>query len=484
MMHLRPICRLFYATALFATAAAAGTNGLDASFGSGGVVLIGATPDSALRMRRINALQIEGDGKIIVGGSVWGESDPAEKPAIGRLNADGSWDTLFGDHGLFVLAYGADAAPYGGRIDHVSLFSDGRVLASGATFQVGGYYYSCALLVALTTVGAPDAGFAPDHSGAYCFDFAPPPTNTYWFGHWADVKVDSDDSFYLTSADTNLDQLVSGVARFDSMGSLIDTYGSNGIAPLPQSVATGLLEILPDHRTLAIGLSGSAGNLGVGAAQLDLEGNAEMSYGDNGVSTADIQPGAGVYVSHASLDSGFRMLISSASLVPGYDWSAYRLARLTSAGTVDATFNDNGQQAGAPGVAVISLSSNPEYDGILGAQALPDGHILVVGQNAKVTDDDGTFNISLLRLKDDAAWDVSFGDVEHPGWASLNIGGKSESDGRPYALAVDPRDGRIVVGIVTSDANDGGCVGLLRIVADRLLDASFDEAPAMPTCPQ
>jgi hypothetical protein len=66
----------------------------------------------------------------------------------------------------------------------------------------------------------------------------------------------------------------------------------------------------------------------------------------------------------------------------------------------------------------------------------------------------------------------------------LNIGGKSDSYGGPGSLAVDVRDGRILVGIGATDANDHGCVGLLRIVPDRLHDSGFDAPPPMPTCPQ
>jgi hypothetical protein len=157
---------------------------------------------------------------------------------------------------------------------------------------------------------------------------------------------------------------------------------------------------------------------------------------------------------------------------------------LTSAGALDTSFNGSGQQPGAPGVAALTLSSSPNYDSIRGARALPDGHILVIGQNAKVADSDGASNIALLRLNDDAAWDASYGDAAHPGWMSLNIGGKSDSYGGPGSSAVDAGDGRILVGIGATDSNDHACIGLLRIVADRLYDSGFDAPLPMPTCPQ
>lgn len=483
MKYFSPLL-LLAASAGTCCGAFATTNGLDASFGSNGIALLGPTPTSGVSMRRIRALKVLDDGRILVGGEVWGPSDLAASPAIGRLNAEGSWDTTFADNGLFVLPYGTGAAPYGGRIEHVGAFSDGSALASGGIFQFGGYFYSCTLLVKLTAAGALDTGFAPDKNGAYCFDFAPPPADTIWFNHWADVKIDSDDSFLIASPFTNLYQLRSAVAHLDATGTLINTYATNGVAALPENVATGFIEILPDHVALAVGLSGSVDDLGVGASRIDVDGNVDLTYGVNGVASTDVQGAVEVSPEYSALDSQSRLLISSFSYLPGNGYSDYRIARLTSAGLVDTSFNGNNQQAGVPGVATVTLSSNSDYDEILGAQPLGDGHILVVGQNAKVDASDGVFNISLLRLNDDAGWDQSFGAAAHPGWFSLNIGGQSTSDGRPFSMGVDTRNGNILVGISTSDSSGHGCVGLIRIVADRLFDGAFDAPPAMPICPQ
>ena len=476
---------LFAATAGASAGTLAGTTGLDASFGNNGIVLIGPTPTTGVKMNRISALVIDADGRIVIGGYVWGSEDVLPKPAVGRLDAEGNWDTSFADNGLFVLSNDSPAAPYGGRIDQVGLFSDGSVLAAGSSHQPGGYYYSCTVLIKLTTLGVPDTGFAPEHSGSYCFDFAPPMQNWYVTYHWDDIKVDSDDSFFLTSPTTNLSDLRSAVAHLDSTGTLVDIYGTNGIAAVSDGVvATNRLEILPDHSVVAVGISGTINNLGLGASQLDINGDVETGYGVLGIASTDLQGPASIGIPDATTDSQHRLLISSYSHVPGYDDSPFRLARLTSAGTVDMTFNGNGQQSGPPGVAVLTLSSNPSNDGIRGATPLPDGYILVVGQNAKVADSDGMSNISLARLRDDAAWDASYGDTAHPGWASLNIGGKSDSYGGPGSPPVEARDGRILVAIGATDANDHACIGLLRIVPDRLLDAGFDAPTPMPTCPQ
>lgn len=461
----------------------AATNGLDASFGMRGIKLIGPTPTSGIAMTRISTLKVLDDGSIVLGGYVWGSSDPAPQPAIGRLDADGNWDTSFADHGLFVLPYGADSAPYGGRIHSVDVFSDGSVLATGGIHQFGGYYYSCTLLIKLTPTGALASGFAPDKSGSYCFDFAPPPANTYWTNHSDGVKIDSDDTFFLTSIETNLS--VGAVAHLDSSGILVNTYATNGIAGLPVGVHSVSLDLLPGHEVLACGIYVSiSGEQGFGAARLLDGGDVDMAYGVDGAASIDVQQSA-VGIINGARDAKDRLLLSSyAYLYASGEDSPYRITRLTTSGQTDVTFNGSGQQAGSPGVATFSLSGNTLYDEVLGTQPMPDGHILVVGRNAKVSDSDGTFNISLLRLNDDASWDTSFGDAAHPGWASINVGGMANSFASPGAIAVDPRNGRIVAGIGTSDSNGNNCRGLIRVVADRLFDSAFDEIPPMPNCPQ
>lgn len=49
---------------LFATAASGGTNGLDATFGSGGIVRFGPTPVSGFSFGSLRALHVQDDGKI------------------------------------------------------------------------------------------------------------------------------------------------------------------------------------------------------------------------------------------------------------------------------------------------------------------------------------------------------------------------------------------------------------------------------------
>lgn len=80
------------------------TNGtFDPTFGSGGAVttnIVGANGDS------IQALALQPDGKIAVGGFTHNFSTNVTMPALARYNGNGSLDPLFGDGGKVVTDFG------------------------------------------------------------------------------------------------------------------------------------------------------------------------------------------------------------------------------------------------------------------------------------------------------------------------------------------------------------------------------------------
>ena len=218
----------------------------------------------------------------------------------------------------------------------------------------------------------------------------------------------------------------------------------------------------------------------VGAALLDSAGNLDAGYGADGTVIFDPQQGQpGSQPGGARLDSRQRLVTGMNFFNAGTGYS-YGLVRLDALGQPDLTFNGNGQQPGSPGVAVPFVTGDANYDFLADVQPLADGHLLVLGIAGYASSGDGVANVALLRLNDDSSFDPSFGDVSHPGWASLRGGGVAT-----YArgLALDS-GGKVLAGIdAWMDANSVYCSAVIRIVPDRLLDSSFDAAPATPTCP-
>ena len=464
----------------------AATNGLDATFGSGGIVALGATPTSALSIQRIKVLAVDTSGRILVGGMFTDSSLQSpwqEIPAVGRLDAQGNWDATFGDHGVFVLPYGAASAPYGGSVDSIAPMSDDGVVVSGTSFRDGfgrlGPVNSCTLLIKLTVAGALDTSFAADHSGSLCFDFAPP-AGVEWMRHADAVAARTDDTFYLTTPATNIvgddpSILIGAVARFDKNGALDPGFGTGGIVPIGGLAAYHLLA-MPGGGVLAAG-----GGSIFGAALLDANGLPVSAFGSSGVAVFDPQQGTYGGVMQVAFDAQQRIVAGQS-----YDlWGnyAYGVIRLTGAGQPDATFNAQGQQPGVPGSAVPVVSGNSQTDFLTGTLALPDGHILVVGDAGPVLPGDGLSNIAVLRLNGDSSYDASFGDAAHPGWASINVGGANTSSADARALVLD-HAGRALAAVAFYAAADiPGCSALIRLVPDRIGSGGFENAAAFPACP-
>jgi len=462
-----------------ASAAFAFTNGLDARFGSGGVVLLGPTPTSGLISRGIFGMAVQPDGKIVIATRVFNDTDPgmgATLPAIGRLNADASWDASFADHGLYVLPFGATAAPDGGEVHEIVLLSDNSIAAAGGSFVTtfSHDFHTCTLLMRLDSSGSPVSTFGPGDNGSFCFDFAPDLTNDYWFRHFEGFAADSDDSLFVTTVRTNLGY--GAVAQFDANGALVSGYGSDGIAALPAGVPTGLLKVRPDHKLMVVGirvLSIFPADWTIATVRLGSTGEVDSQYGTQGEFDLPV-PNTGVMSPLSAVLKDGRLLVASYN-----DSQPFSFYSLDESGAADAGFNDAGQQPGFPGVAQLPLPLDVSDDGILAAQPLPDAHIFAVGNVGT-----NPINLALIRLNADSSYDANYGDSQHPGWVTVNVGGLTTSNTHADALAVDAA-GHAVVAFVTADDGIGkNCTGLIRVITDRLFDGAFDAPPAMPICPQ
>jgi uncharacterized delta-60 repeat protein len=113
---------------LFALARYTTDGVLDESFGNKGIVLQDFTDYYDI----VNALAIQGDGKIIAAGQVNGSYDyQHEYMAAARFNTDGSLDAGFGDNGLAEAKF-----PRFATIGNaVGIQEDGKILLGGSTYQ-------------------------------------------------------------------------------------------------------------------------------------------------------------------------------------------------------------------------------------------------------------------------------------------------------------------------------------------------------------
>jgi len=94
-MHYGKICLALALGSVCAPLVQAGTNGLDKSFGNGGIALFSHTASGA-SLELIKVIKVQSDGKFIVAGR--SVSPGISVAAIGRLESGGTWDEQFADH--------------------------------------------------------------------------------------------------------------------------------------------------------------------------------------------------------------------------------------------------------------------------------------------------------------------------------------------------------------------------------------------------
>jgi len=101
---------------------------LDPAFGDGGVAIVDLGGSAGA-----NAMELQADGKIVVGGNVW--VGGALDSAVARLTPNGYLDPLFGDHGTQVVGIVPDQDD---AIRGMTIDPDGDIVVAGYTVeQVG-----------------------------------------------------------------------------------------------------------------------------------------------------------------------------------------------------------------------------------------------------------------------------------------------------------------------------------------------------------
>jgi len=448
---------------ILTTSAVAGTNGLDPRFGAGGIVLLGATPVAGqhILFRPSAAIAVQADGKVLLaGGSPVAGS--YEVPAVARLNADGSWDTSFGNHGVFSLSSNS-LVPNGGTANQIGLLSDGSIVASGAAyFSTPFDYYKCVLMFKLTDAGALDTTFGGAAGGSFCHYFSSD-TSGYTTNPFTSLQVGSDDLIYVTSSRAVTDANLGAIARYASNGAIDLAFGSGGIVTSPYYFAN--IRLQTDQRLLAEAAGGPF------FYRFTAAGDADPTFGSNGFFSFDLQQFSFVWTEQMRLDDAGNILavfIPRSTTGPNIQI----VIRVTSSGSADTTFNANTPQPGFPGLASIAVAGtkNSGGGGSADIQALPDGHLMLASTDI--------YKTQLRRLANDAAFDPGFGDVATPGIADLSF---ASDINHLYASATD-NAGRLLLAVDFS-TETASCRALLRIIPDQISGNGFEATPILPACP-
>ncbi len=402
---------------------------LNPTFGTGGIVNLPSTTDSAAR-----AVAVQPDGKVVVAGDSF-TPNGADVISVQRLNPNGTLDTTFNGTGSVTISSSSTSMA-------VALQPDGKILIGGsASVKQGKNYVSESLIARLNTNGTLDATFGShglwvSSSGsvveglAVLIDPAHPGTVTGIVGA---VWGASFEAIKLTPA---------GVPD--------KTFGSSGLAVFA-NLNGHSVSVAADQLSGEIYLAGDVNATNTGAlAALTHTGSLDTTFGGGaGYVLADSTQFSDVAVQTVAINGQ----PVSRLVVAGQSWSqtsAWGLvAAYTLGGALDTTFGIGGSftLAGVAGGTAPTFTS-------LAVEA--DGSIVVGGYPSS-----GDYPEMLVgHLTPSGVADTSFGP-DGTGFTAVQDG--SECDVR--GLAIDLINGDILVCGDNRDSSNQPHAAIIRLTA-------------------
>ena len=347
---------------------------LDTTFDSDGKVTtrIGTNNDVA------NAMAIQSDKKIVLAGYSYIGSN--EDFSLARYNSDGSLDTSFDTDGKVTTAIGSNADV----IRSVAIQSDGKIVVVGHTYDGSQFDFA---LARYNSNGSLDTTF--NTTGKITTPIGSANNSAFSMAIQGDGKIiaagfannGSNDDFAL--------------ARYNSDGSLDTSFDADGqvtTAMGPGNDAIRSIVIQSDGKILAVGNASNGTNFDFAIARYNANGSLDTSFDADGKLLTPIGSGADYAMSVAIQSDG--KIVAAGYSYNGAD-NDFALARYSSNGSLDTTFNTTGKIT-----TPIGSANNSGFS--MAIQS--DGKIVVAGFSYNGSNDD----FALARYNSDGSLDTSF----------------------------------------------------------------------------
>ncbi len=353
--------------------------------------------------------------------------------------ADGDLDVTFGNGGFILLnSLIEHSPPIDTRAQSIAIDGSGRIVVAGSGYHIdasGNQIDQDFLLFRLTLEGSVDATFASDDGGYRMINFDLTGIGAFGNDTATDLAIQSDAKIVAVgNAFFNATQSHFAALRVDDSGTLDPTFGSGGTAHFgaftaySNSVGSMALDAAGD--LILAGSTSSIGGLDAvykaAVARLTSSGRLDASFNSGFVQEFNFSPPQETaqdnYVMAVGVDGSGRILAAG-----GYDTStisAAAVARLDAAGLLDASF-----AGGAPA---------PIPQPFFAATAIHvsgDGSFMVAGDGFG----GGQGYIYLAKFLSDGNPDVAFGTN---GIASFPFG----PSGLPTLIAPTKRGGWLMAG--------------------------------------
>jgi uncharacterized delta-60 repeat protein len=364
---------------------------LDTSFSGDGIVstLVGSDGGESFDAA------IQSDGKIVVAGYSWNDSDSRSDFAVARFNSNGTLDTTFGTGGQVITNLGLSS-----EIRSIALQSDGKIVAAG--FLSNGANDDFAI-VRYNSNGSLDTTFSGD--GKLSTDLGS-------YDSIYSIALQSDGKIVATGVSNDN----FAIARYDTNGTLDTTFSGDGKLTTDMGSSDGIQSIAlqSDGKIVAAGYSGND----FAIARYDTNGTLDASFDTDGKVTTNL--GSIESINSIAIQSDGKIVAA------GYSGSDFAIARYDTNGTLDASFD-------TAGIVITDIASSD--DGFNSVLLQSDGKIVAAGY----TDNAGfSYLMAVARYNTDGSLDSTFnGD-------GIALTAVRSSDDSATAVAIQT-DGNIVI---------------------------------------
>jgi uncharacterized delta-60 repeat protein len=362
----------------------------DSSFGNAGAALVSFGASAGRSGEGATAILVQPDGRILVGGTMTADSIVAPMTnnlALVRLNVDGTLDAAFGTGGK-VLTYSH------GRKTSLALQPDGKIVAGGGFAD----FHTAIAVFRYNANGSADTGFGTNGKAM----LAGAPTSDEWA---TDVALQPDGRIVATG------QAGWVFVRFTSSGAPDSTFGTAGRLGIAlaggspnnnvSQRAVGLL-VQPDGKIVGFGTTQQQ-TLDFAVVRLLANGTFDTSFGAGSSQQTDVGNGSLSSWTRLHVRPDNRVVATGTITINEYvdtDYSYVGIAAFNANGAIDASFGTNG-------VATTTLGSGSQLIH-RGSVLQPDGKLVVAAYHAAsaVSSDR---NLVLLRYTTRGVLDDSFG---------------------------------------------------------------------------
>jgi uncharacterized delta-60 repeat protein len=367
---------------------------------------------------------------------------------IGAFGQAGTLDASFGTAGLAEASF--STGPSNGY--SMAVLPDGSILTGGYCNNAGNFDFAFARF---TENGELDASFGTDGL------VLAPVGSGVDLGY--SLAVASNGKFYLGGFVYSTQGCDPGIVRFNSDGTLDDTFGDNGkvITILSNGCdALNGIAVQADGKILAVGSKQNATDPDLIVLRYTEDGDPDATFGTGG-QVVLTYGGQADYALKVALQPDGKILVVGHTIISNL--SVMTVSRLNTDGTLDNSFSSDGWLA-------TDFAVNDALGQWITVQ--PDGKILAGGYTLGA---DLDFAIACFLPNGELDTDFGIG-----GYAITAFG--PNDDDFSAGVALQP-DGKFVVCGATRATGDDYDMALVRYLANGTLDAGFGTGGRVITAP-